>query len=281
MFYEEKGSGIVRVLIMSDMEGVSGIVVWDQVNGGAAMFEEGRHLYTEEINAAVRGAKAAGATEIVVVDCHGAGQGWTFNSLIPEKIHPDCEWVAHHGWGRYEDMWKNGCDACLLIGMHARNGTPDGVLCHTISSVQYRNLWFNDDLVGETGVNAALNGAYGVPVALVTGDTAVCREAKELLGDALPTAAVKQGLSRFSARQLPPVRARQLIEDAAREALTDLTRVKPYIPDTPTTIKIELASVDKLAEFKGRAGVEITGPVTVESRAKDWLTAWNQFWPYA
>lgn len=270
----------VRVLIMSDMEGVSGIVVWDQVNGGAAMFEEGRHLYTEEINAAVRGAKAAGATEIVVVDCHGAGQGWTFNSLIPDKIHPDCEWVAHHGWGRYEDMWKTGCDACLLIGMHARNGTPDGVLCHTISSAQYRNLWFNDDLVGETGVNAALNGAYGVPIALVTGDAAVCREAKELLGDALPTVAVKQGLSRFSARQLPPVRARQLIEDAARDALTDLTRVKPYVPDAPTTIKIELGSVDKLAEFKGRHGVEITGPVTVESRAKDWLTAWNQFWPY-
>ena len=117
----------MRVLIMSDMEGVSGIVVWDQVNGGASMFEEGRHLYTEEINAAVRGAKAAGATEIVVVDCHGAGQGWTFNSLIPDRIHPDCEWVAHHGWGRYEDMWKNGCDACLLIGMHARSGTPDGV----------------------------------------------------------------------------------------------------------------------------------------------------------
>ena len=77
------------------------------------------------------------------------------------------------------------------------------------------------------------------------------------------------------------MRARQLIEDAARDALTDLTPVKLYVPDVPTTIKIELASVDKLAEFKGRPGVEITGAVTVESRAKDWLTAWNQFWPYA
>ena len=85
---------IMRVLIMSDMEGVSGIVVWEQVSGGAAMFEEGRELYTEEINAAVRGAKAAGATEVVVVDCHGAGQCWSFNSLIPDKLHPDCEWVA-------------------------------------------------------------------------------------------------------------------------------------------------------------------------------------------
>ena len=271
----------MRVLIMSDMEGVSGIVVWEQVNGGAAMFEEGRRLYTEEINAAVRGAKAAGATEIVVVDCHGAGQGWTFNSLIPDNIHPDCEWVAHHGWGRYDEMWEKGCDACLLIGMHARNGTPDGVLCHTISTVKYRNLWFNDELVGETGVNAALNGHYGVPVALVTGDAAVCREAKSLLGESLPTVAVKKGLSRYSARQLPPIRARERIEEAAKNALTGRIQTVPYVPEKPTTIRIELESVDKLADFKGHPGIEITSPLTVESRAKNWLTAWNQFWPYA
>ena len=262
------------------MEGVSGIVVWDQVEGGAAMFEEGRLLYTEEINAAVRGAKAAGATEIVVVDCHGAGKGWTFNSLIPEKIDPDCEWVAHHGWGRFDDMWKDGCDACLLIGMHARNNTPNGVLCHTISSVRYRNLWFNDDLVGETGVNAALNGHYGVPIALVTGDTAVCKEANELLGENLPTVAVKKGLSRFSARQMPPIRAREMIEQAAKDSLSDLTRVQPYIPKQPTTIKIEVSSVDNLADFKGRYGIEITSSVTAESRAEDWMTAWDQFWPF-
>ena len=137
----------MRVLIMTDMEGVSGIVAWEQVRGGDVMYEEGRKLYTEEINAAVRGARAAGATEIVVVDCHGAGKGWTFNSLIPDQLDPNCEWVAHHPWGRYTEMWEEGCDACLLVGMHARNNTSDGVLCHTISGVQYRNLWFNDDLV--------------------------------------------------------------------------------------------------------------------------------------
>ena len=266
---------------MSDMEGVSGIVVWDQVRGGSEMYEESRKLYTEEINAAVRGARAAGATQIVVVDCHGAGKGWSFNSLIPDQLDVHCEWVAHHGWGRYTEMWKNGCDACLLIGMHARNGTPDGVLCHTISSAQYRNLWFNDSLVGETGVNAALNGHYGVPVVLVTGDDVVCREARDLLGDSLPTVAVKKGLSRFSARQIAPARAREMIEDAAKNALKNLDVSKPYMPAKPTTIKIEVTDVDKLAEFKGRAGVEITSPLTVESKAKDWMTAWDQFWPFA
>ena len=271
----------MRVLIMTDMEGVSGIVAWEQVRGGDVMYEEGRKLYTEEINAAVRGARAAGATEIVVVDCHGAGKGWTFNSLIPDQLDPDCEWVAHHPWGRYTEMWEEGCDACLLVGMHARNNTPDGVLCHTISGVQYRNLWFNDDLVGESGVNAALNGHYGVPVALVTGDEAVCREARDLLGEELPTVAVKKGLSRFSARQIAPQRARQMIEEGARNALRDFAPIRPYVPAAPTTIRIELNSVDKLADFKGRAGVEITGPLEVESRAEDWMRAWNQFWAFA
>jgi D-amino peptidase len=270
----------MRVLIMTDMEGVSGIVVWEQVNGGAPMYEEGRKLYTEEINAAVRGAKAAGATEIVVVDCHGAGGGWTFNSLIPELLDPACDWVAHHAWSRYTELLEKGCDACLLVGMHARAGTPDGVLCHTISTTTWRNLYFNDELVGESGINAALCGHYGVPVLLVTGDEATCREVSGLLGPGLTTVAVKRGLTRYSARQIPPVRARAMIEDGAREALKNLKAVKPYVPGKPTTITIDLGTVDSAEQFRGRHGVEIVDPLKVVSRGKNWLTAWNQVWHY-
>ena len=270
----------MRVLIMSDMEGVSGIVVWEQVNGGAPMYEEGRRLYTEEINAAVRGARAAGATEIVVVDCHGAGGGWSFNSLVPELLDPACDWVAHHAWSRYTELLEQGCDGVLLVGMHARAGTPDGVLCHTISSTTWRNVWFNDDLVGEVGINAALCGHYNCPVLLVTGDEAVCRESKELLGDGLTTVAVKRGLSRYSARQIPPVRARKMIEAGAKEALSKPRSVRPYIPAKPTTITIDLPTVDTASRFRGRHGVELVDPLKAVSRADDWMQAWNQIWDY-
>jgi D-amino peptidase len=268
----------MRVLIMSDMEGVSGIVKWSQVNGGAPMYEEGRRLYTEEINAAVRGAKAAGATEIVAVDCHGAGQDWTFNSFVPELIHPECEWVSGHPWSRYTEMFETGCDVALMIGMHARAGTPDGVLCHTISTTTWRNLYFNETCVGEFGINAALCGHYGVPVAVITGDDATVREGQQLLGETLAGVAVKRGLSRYSARNIPPVRARQMIEDGVRSALTTRKWPKPYVPAKPTTITVDLGSVDSANPFKDRHGVEFPDPLKVVSRGPDWLTAWNQIW---
>lgn len=274
-----QGTSIVRILILCDMEGVSGIVAWSQVNGGQAMYEEGRRLYTEEINAAVRGAFAGGASEVVVVDCHGAGGDWQFNSLIPERLDERCEWVAHHPWGAYTEMFERGCDACLLIGMHARAGTPDGVLCHTISTTRWRSLRFNQLLVGEVGINAALCGHYDVPVLLVTGDEATCRESAELLGPGLLTTAVKRGLSRYSARQIPPARARRMIEAAAREAVSCPIRTVPYVPDRPTTITIEIETVDKADVFQRRPGVELVDPQTVVSRGQDWKQAWDQIWP--
>jgi D-amino peptidase len=266
---------------MSDMEGVSGIVKWAQVNGGEPMYEEGRRLYTEEINAAVRGARAAGATRVIAVDCHGAGKDWTFNSFIPELLDPYCEWVSGHAWGRYTEMFTDiGCDAALMIGMHARSCTPDGVLCHTISTTTWRNLWFNDDLVGEFGINTALCGHFGVPVVLVSGDDATCREGRELLGDKLDAVVVKTGLTRYSARNIPPVRARQMIEDAAKRALSKPKQdwPQPYVPNKPCTITVELGTVESASQFKGRYGVELLEPLKVISRGKDWMTAWDQIW---
>src|SRR5256885_4774952 len=223
----------MRVHIITDMEGISGIVKPEQTNATKPQFEEGRKLYTEDINAAIRGAKAGGATEVVVMDCHGAGEGYSFNSLIPEDLEADCEFVVQDEWTGYTDFLEQGCDAALFIGMHARAGTGDGVLNHTVSGVDWQNLWFNGTLVGETGINAALCGTWGCPVLLVTGDRAVCREARELLGDGLTTVEVKEGIGTRSARLHAPKRARELIEEGARQALSDVGAVAPYDPGKP------------------------------------------------
>jgi D-amino peptidase len=269
----------VKVFIVSDMEGVAGIVKWAQTDGssGDVAYHEGRKLYTEEINAAVRGAKAAGATEIVVMDCHGAGKHWSFNSLIPEDLDPDCEFVVQESWTEYTTFLEQGCDAALFVAMHAKAGTPDGVMSHTVSGQAWRELQFNGASVGETGINAALCGTWGCPVLLVTGDDAVCREARDLLGAGLTTVSVKSGLGRFSARNLTPVRAREAIEDGAKRALKDLNAVQPYDPGHPCEIRIEFTTPDRLVEYRNRRGIEQIDGLTLVSRADDWWTAWSQF----
>ncbi len=271
----------MRVLIMCDMEGVSGIVTWDQVGGGKAGYPEGRELYTAEVNAAVRGAARAGATQIIVIDGHNAGGDWRANSLLKGELDPACDYVAHHNWTDYRAPLEAGVDACLMVGYHARNNTPDGVLNHTISSAQCRNLWFNDDLVGEIGVNAALCGHYGTPVLMVTGDVAACREATELLGDGLTTVAVKVGLSKYSAHQIAPQRAREMIEEGAYQALQDRSAVAPYVPASPVTITMEFGHFDTMMAYTPREDVELDQPAQkMYSRADNWLAAWDKMWPF-
>jgi D-amino peptidase len=267
----------VRVHIISDMEGVSGIVKPEQCTGGAPMFADAQKLYTQEINAAVRGAKAGGATEIVVMDCHGAGGGWTFNSLVAEDLDPDCEWVVQHEWTGYTGFLEEGCDAALFVGMHAMAGTRLGNLNHTVSGRDYQRLWFNGVEVGETAINAALCGTWGCPVLLVTGDHASCDEGRALLGPGLTTVAVKQGLGALSARMIPPVRARELIEDGARRALSDLDGVAPYDPGSPCEIKVEFKRTEPVDRLRFRPQVERLDGRTIRVQADRWWDAWQLF----
>lgn len=268
----------MRVMIWGDMEGVACIEVWEQVMGGNPMYEECRVLFTEEMNAAVRGAKRAGADEIIVLDCHGAGGGWSYKSLVPERLESGAQWVFGHPWARFVGPLEQGVDAIMLVGAHARAGTPDGVLSHTVSSEAWYEATINGVPVGESGILAAVCGAWNAPAVFVSGDEATCTEVTDLLGAQVVTAPVKRGLSRFSARNLSPSDARDLIEERSYLALSRRDWPEPYRPSSPVTFRVELASVDQANVYRGRGGVEIVGPRTVVSRGENFWEAWDQFW---
>jgi D-amino peptidase len=265
----------MRALILSDMEGVSGICKWDQVSAGTPLYEEGRRLYTQEVNAAVRGARAGGAEEVVVMDCHGAGGDSTFNSLIHEDLEADCEYVIQSEWTEDASALEEGCDAAILVGMHARAGSPGAVLSHTVSTTDWANLFFNGELVGETGINAAWCGAYGCPVAFVSGDDVTCAEASDLLGPKLATVPVKRGLGRYSARMVAPARARRMIEEGVAESLSSRAWPEPYDPGRPCEIRVEHTNPRLPDVYARRPGVELADPRTVVARGEDWLSAWR------
>ncbi len=270
----------MRVQMWCDMEGMAGITQWDQVNAGAPQYEEGRRLYTGEVNAAVRGAKRAGATEIIVVDGHGAGGSYTCNSWIKDQLEPGAEYVTAYRWGCYVEALQSGTDAMLLPGAHAMAGTPGGVLCHTMSSTKWVNAYFNDVAVGESGIIAAIAGSFDVPCVFVSGDEATCREVSALVGPSIAQAAVKKGLGRYTARSLAHADACALIEETVHTALVNRQNwPAPYKTGSPAEFKVELFTTEEAAAYIGRPGVELADPRTVVARGETAWEAWDRFWP--
>jgi len=232
----------VKILIAADMEGISGVVHWDQVSPDHAEYGRFRRLMTAEVNAAARGAFEGGADEVLVSDGHAAGR----NLLIEEL---DARARLNSGSPSPLSMVQGadaGVDAAMFVGYHARAGTPNAILDHTWSGSRVANVWLNGQLVGETGINAAVCGHFGVPVIMISGDQAVCAEATGLLG-ALETAVVKQASGRMAAECLPPERAQQLVYEAAARAVRRLAQgdaPPPLRLSTPITLTVELVQSD-------------------------------------
>ena len=184
-----------------------------------------------------------------------------------------------YAWARYIKPLQDGCDAALFVGAHAMAGTPDGILCHTVSSQAWYNARINDTLVGESGIVAAICRRFQRPCVFVSGDEATCREVRALIGDAFVQAR-RQG--RTGPLQRPPsARVRRLRPDR-RPRLQRAGRraTGPNLSNSPgrSRFTVELATPDKRTDFVGKPGVEIVNPRLVVSRADTFWQAWDQFW---
>ncbi len=195
----------MKILIAADMEGISGVVHWDHVDPKHPEYPRFRKLMTADVNAAIRGASAAGADEIVVSD----GHSWGRNILI-EELDPRA--TLNSGTPSPLSMVQGvdqGVDGVMFVGYHARIGTPNAILEHTWSDERVANLWLKAadqpeyQPFGEIGLNAAVCGHFNVPVLMISGDQAACAEASSLLGN-VETAVVKWASSRMAAECLHP-----------------------------------------------------------------------------
>jgi D-amino peptidase len=232
----------MKILIAVDMEGITGVTTWDQVTPGHAEYARFRKLMTQDVNAAVRGAFDAGADEVIVADGH-----WNGSNILIEELDPRAR--LNSGSPSPFSMMQ-GIDesiaGVMFVGYHARNGSPNAVLDHTWSSRTVANVWLNDLLTGEYGLNAAVAGHFGVPVILVSGDQTACAQVTELLGN-VETAVVKQASGRFAAECLAPDVTQELICLAAQRSVERLTAGEvpdPFVLDTPITVTVEFHSSD-------------------------------------
>jgi len=220
----------MRILISVDMEGISGVVLGIHASSRDKEYERFRKLMTAEANAAIEGALAGGATEIIVNDSHAS-----MANILIEELNPAAQLIS--GSPKPYSMMQGispGTGGVFLVGYHAASGSAAAILEHTMSG-RLVDLQINGRSVGEMGFNAALAGSYSVPVLLVTGDEAMVQEARALLGD-IETVAVKKGITRSAAQCLHPEVARLRIRQAAEQALA--LQVPPFVVPPPITLRI-------------------------------------------
>jgi D-amino peptidase len=255
----------LKVFISVDMEGITGVVVWEEVSRDGKDYDYFRKIMTREVNAAIEGALAAGATDIVVRDSHGSAR-----NILPELLDESARLIR--GWSGGPKGMMEGVDesfdAVIFIGYHARAGTPNALLEHT-SSGSVMDLSVNGISIPEGGYNSMIAGLHGVPVVFVAGDRAICDQMQALLGE-VETVAVKEGIG-AAADNLHPEVARRKIRAGVEEALGDLQRFRPYRLEPPYTLVLTLKDEEMVHRGSHYPGASRTGDWQLTFTSDDFI----------
>lgn len=261
----------MRVYLSSDMEGTAGIVDWEQCLGPGPEYEIGRRLLLDEVNAAIDGALAAGATEILVNDSHSV-----MRNLPPAALHGRAGYLA----GRHKPLYMmegldRTFDAALFVSYHGSAGTPS-VLSHTYNPAAITAVRLNGTVAGEAGINALVALHYRVPVVLVTGDDVTAREAQPFL-PGVECVVVKESVSRHAARSLHPDEACARIRAGAQSAAGKASGAPPPSIELPVRLEVDWLTADMAFLATELPGVERTAERTVAVRGDDPLRLYRTF----
>jgi D-amino peptidase len=259
----------MKVYISADMEGVAGVVDWAQCRVSEPGHAEGARLLLGEVNAAIEGAIAAGADQVMVNDSHGL-----MANLAPDLLAGRASYLSGRHKGDYMMAGLDGSyDAVLYVGYHGSMPTPS-VLSHTYNPRAISDARIGGVRAGESGINALAAAGHGVPVVLVTGDQVVGPEAEPFC-PGIATVQVKRSLGREAAESLHPEQARELIRAGAREALTG--EVGPAPGPFPGDLEVDLLTADMAEQACWVRGVERVGERTVALSTAEPLPAYRAF----
>src|SRR6516164_1372470 len=241
--------GAARIFIVTDMEGVGGINNADeQLLPGQRRYDESRRLLAGEVNAAVEGALAAGATEVVVWDGHDGSR-----SLSVNDIHPRAKLIQGKPTPANYYLSDHGFDGIFFIGQHAMAGAKGGVLAQS-QSFSVERIKINGRVVGEIGQVAAIAGYFHIPVIMLSGDQAACDEIRELQPKA-ETVAVKRLAGKGSSLSVSHAEGKSLIRAAAERAVSHISSFSPWIIEGPVEMTISYYAKAPAA-YKGKTVLE-------------------------
>ena len=263
----------MKLFMHWDMEGVSGLFTrehawyWEE-GARPETGQEGRELLIADVNSAVAAALRAGVDELIVCDTHHGGGNIRPDRMLtdPRVTYLQRSVGEQDGLTRWMPGLDDTVDALMLPGHHARAGTEGAFLPHTWT-LEWSDFRINGRSVGEMGIEACFAGHWDVPLAMVQGDEAACREAREQFPGVV-TAAVKRAETPDLCSGLDAESARQLTAQKVAEAVQRLRAggCQPFKPDLPMTVAVSFVSADKADEAARRPGVRRAGDRTVEAR---------------
>lgn len=259
----------MRVYISADMEGICGVTNGLMTETDHPDFNLARKYMTADVNAAITGALAAGASEIVVRDAHGTANNILADDLIDGPVR------LIQGWDPIGLMMLGLDDsfaAAILVGYHARVLTEQGAIAHTMTG-QTRNLWYNDVLIGETGISAAHAGYFGVPVVCVTGDLGLAHEVNATMPPGVEMAVVKTTYSRECMSSISITQGHRAITTSVQTGLLNRNSITPFMGTEPITLRMEFQRPHQAAAASYVPTVTRVDELTVEIMAENGLRA--------
>lgn len=259
----------MKIYISADGEGISGVVSSEEMHESGSRYEEFRRLMTMDVNMAIEGAFAGGATEVLVNDAH-----WSMLNIIYEDLDPRAEIIR--GSNKKLSMVEQieGHDAAFFIGLHAKVGHSHGVANETMIGPEMYGMRMNGVAVGELEINAALAGYFDVPVIMVSGDDCLAKEAKSSLGN-VETAIVKKAINRWAARCLSLQKAHEEIKMKAKNAVQRIEHFKRYEIPAQIELEIEWTSTASCKKASLIPGSYMKSPRIIAYKSDDLLEAWQ------
>ena len=256
----------MKISVSTDMEGISGIIDRNLLTPLGYDYERGRKFMAGDTNAAIRGAFAAGAKEVIVSGGHGANGA---RNLLPEDLHPDAILISGHTRKYRLQSIDDTYDGVVQVGYHARHGLQ-GILDHTITARHVINVRINNRMVGEVGMNGLVAGHHGVPMVFASGDQWVAHDTKEWFPWA-ETVVVKHAIGRYAAKCMHPTRAQKLIEERTELAIRNLHQMRPLQLEPPLDAKVTFHLTTHAEAAEDGPGFERIDDCTVRCTADNIL----------
>jgi len=248
---------VKRIYIVVDMEGISGVRLAEQCACDTPAWREARPWIASDVNAAVSGAFSAGAEEVVVCDAHARGNNLPLDLIDPRVLLEEA----------FEHQLLPGISeefaGIFVVGAHARAGTPAAFQDHTWNQESWYRFTLAGDQCGEIGMWAAYAGHFSVPLLMVTGDAAACREAEDFV-PGVQAVAVKEAICRDRARTIHPRAAVNLIASAAEQSVKRVSGIEPARVDLPNEVEVEYTKTEFADEAARRIGAERVDSRTVK-----------------